>query len=72
MPTPKIIRLIEELCQKGMALVVISSEIEELVVYSHRIIVLRDHEHVAELTGEAITTDGIVNAIATAHKTEAA
>ena len=68
----EIIRLIEELCQKGMALVVISSEIEELVVYSHRVIVLRDHEHVAELTGEAITTDGIVNAIATAHKTEAA
>jgi simple sugar transport system ATP-binding protein len=60
----EIIRLIETLCEKGMSLIVISSEIEELVVYSHRVIVLRDHEHVAELTGAEITTESIVNTIA--------
>ncbi|MDQ0320295.1 simple sugar transport system ATP-binding protein [Pararhizobium capsulatum DSM 1112] len=60
----EIIRLIEELCAQGMSLLVISSELEELVAYSARILVLRDREHVAELTGSAITTQNIVNAIA--------
>ncbi len=60
----EIIRLIEELCAQGMALLVISSELEELVVYSHRVIVVRDRAHVAELTGAAISVDGIVAAIA--------
>jgi monosaccharide-transporting ATPase len=60
----EIIRLIESLCEKGMSLIVISSELEELVAYSSRVIVLRDRAHVAELTGERVTTDGIVEAIA--------
>jgi len=61
----EIIRLIESLCEKGMSLIVISSELEELVAYSHRVIVLRDRAHVAELVGEEVTTAGIVEAIAT-------
>jgi simple sugar transport system ATP-binding protein len=60
----EIIRLIEELCEQGMSLLVISSELEELVVYSHRVIVVRDRAHVAELVGEDITTERIVSAIA--------
>ena len=60
----EIIRLIESLCEKGMSLIVISSELEELVAYSSRVIVLRDRAHVAELTGENVTTEGIVEAIA--------
>jgi simple sugar transport system ATP-binding protein len=60
----EIIRLIESLCEKGMSLIVISSELEELVAYSHRVIVLRDRAHVAELVGEEVTTAGIVEAIA--------
>jgi len=47
-----------------MSLIVISSELEELVAYSHRVIVLRDRAHVAELVGEEVTTAGIVEAIA--------
>ena len=47
-----------------MSLLVISSELEELVAVSDRVIVVRDRKHVAELTGEAITTDAIVRAIA--------
>ena len=60
----EIVRLIETLCAEGMSLLVISSELEELVAYSHRVIVVRDRAHVAELAGEEITTDAIVGAIA--------
>ncbi|MCA1971442.1 MAG: sugar ABC transporter ATP-binding protein [Caenispirillum sp.] len=66
----EIIRLIEDLCAQGMALLVISSEFEELVAYSHRVIVVRDRRHVAELIGEEITTERMVAAIAT-HETGA-
>jgi len=60
----EIIRLIEELCEAGMSLLVISSELEELVAYSHRVIVVRDRQHVAELVGGEITAERIVSAIA--------
>jgi len=63
----EIIRLIEELCAKGMSMIVISSELEELVAYSSRVIVLRDREHVAELSGDQITASHIVDAIAASH-----
>ncbi|WP_183900331.1 MULTISPECIES: galactofuranose ABC transporter, ATP-binding protein YtfR [Rhizobium] len=64
----EIIRLIEELCEKGMSLIVISSELEELIAYSSRILVLRDREHVAQLTGENVSTSRIVQAIAAVQK----
>ncbi len=51
-----------------MSLIVISSELEELVAYSSRVLVLRDRAHVAELTGEEVTTNAIVEAIASAHE----
>lgn len=60
----EIIRLIIDLCERGMALLVISSELGELVGYSSRIIVLRDRKMVSELTGEEISTDHIMKAIA--------
>jgi simple sugar transport system ATP-binding protein len=60
----EIIKLIRELCEKGMSLAVISSELEELVAYSSRVRVLRDRSHVDELSGEEMTTEGIVAAIA--------
>ena len=60
----EIIRLIEELCGRGLSLLVISSELEELVAYSSRVIVLRDRTHIAELSGEDISAAQIVDAIA--------
>jgi len=60
----EIIRLIEELCVEGMSLLVISSELDELVAYSHRVIVVRDRHHVAELAGDEITSDNMVRSIA--------
>ena len=68
----EIIQLIETLRQNGMALVVASSEMEELVAYSTRVVVLRDRVQVAELTGEAITAGNIVRAIAAEPQREVA
>jgi simple sugar transport system ATP-binding protein len=68
----EIIHLIEDLRRQGMSLIVISSELEELVAYSSRVIVLRDREHIAELTGEEISAGSIVDAIAAQGKREEA
>ncbi|WP_026186995.1 galactofuranose ABC transporter, ATP-binding protein YtfR [Ensifer sp. BR816] len=67
----EIVRLIESLREKGLSLIVISSEIEELVAYSSRVVVLRDRSHVAELGGDRITAHQIVEAIAAANEREA-
>ncbi|MCB1446374.1 MAG: sugar ABC transporter ATP-binding protein [Rhizobiaceae bacterium] len=68
----EIIKLIRNLCEDGMSLAVISSELDELVAYSSRIRVLRDRRHVGELTGEEMTTEGIVAAIASTTEPEVA
>ncbi|WP_181703846.1 sugar ABC transporter ATP-binding protein [Chthonobacter albigriseus] len=60
----EIIRLIERLCDDGLALMVISSEIEEIVAYADRVVVLRDRSHVRTLEGEAVNVNDIVRAIA--------
>ncbi|MGY8676300.1 sugar ABC transporter ATP-binding protein [Bradyrhizobium sp. UFLA05-153] len=60
----EIIRLIRELCDDGLALLVISSELDEIVTYSDRVVVLRDRAHVEELQGEAIDVSNILAAIA--------
>ncbi|UWU71602.1 sugar ABC transporter ATP-binding protein [Bradyrhizobium sp. NC92] len=60
----EIIRLIRELCDDGLSLLVISSELDEIVTYSDRVVVLRDRAHVEELKGEAIDVGNILAAIA--------
>ncbi len=60
----EIIRLIRELCAAGMALLVVSSELEEIVTYSDRVRILRDRRHVGELSGDDISVGGIVRVIA--------
>ncbi|WP_337263611.1 MULTISPECIES: galactofuranose ABC transporter, ATP-binding protein YtfR [unclassified Serratia (in: enterobacteria)] len=60
----EIIRLIERLCDEGLALLVISSELEELAGYADRVVVLRDRKHVAQLDHDAITVPAIMQAIA--------
>ncbi len=66
----EILKMIEKLCADGMSLVVISSELEELTAIAHRVIVLSDRKHIAELKGEQVTADNIMQAIAA--RTEAA
>jgi galactofuranose transport system ATP-binding protein len=60
----EIVRTINRLRDDGLALVVISSELDEVVAYSSRILVMRDRELVAELSGENINPGVIVQAIA--------
>lgn len=60
----EIIRLIRSLCDAGLALLVISSELEEIVTYSDRVIVMRDRAQVAELADGAIDVTAILRAIA--------
>jgi len=60
----EIVRTINRLREDGLALLVISSELDEVVAYSNRIVVMRDRELVAELSGVDIAPAVIVKAIA--------
>jgi len=60
----EIIQLIDRLRRRGVALMVISSELEEVVAYSSRVSVMRDHRHVRELKGDEVSVAGIMKAIA--------
>ena len=60
----EILRLISELTRQGMSVLIISSEIDEMVAVADRVIVLRDRTHVAELTGDQVSGDAIMRAIA--------
>jgi len=62
-------KLMAKLTSEGMAILFISSDLEETVRNSHRIVVLRDRKQVAELRGDDISEHNIMHAIA---KTEAA
>ena len=62
----EIIKLIRRLCEQGMTVIVASSELEELVAFSDKVIVMREGTSVAELGGNAITEQRIMAAIAEA------
>ncbi|MDQ0955154.1 monosaccharide-transporting ATPase [Streptomyces phaeochromogenes] len=56
--------LIDELADDGLAVLLISSDTEELIEGSDRIVVLKDGAVVEELTGDAVTEDALMRAIA--------
>ncbi len=60
----EIIAIIKRLCDQGLALLVISSELAEIVDYSDRVVVLRDRKKVAELQSAEISENSIMKAIA--------
>ncbi len=60
----EIVTLIRSLCAQGLALLVVSSELDELVAVSHRVVVLRDRRKVGEIRGAEITRDKIIETIA--------
>lgn len=62
----EIIRLIRRLCDQGLALMVASSELDELVAFSDKVLVLRDHRKLAELVREQISQQAIMQTIAQA------
>jgi monosaccharide-transporting ATPase len=58
-------KLIQSLRQEGLAVLFISSELEEVVRQSQRVVVLRDRRKVDELTEAAISEEAIMQSIAT-------
>ncbi len=60
----EIIQIMKELCQQGMGLLVASSELEELVLFAHRVLVMKDRHLVAELNDEDVCEQAILKAIA--------
>jgi simple sugar transport system ATP-binding protein len=67
----EVVKLIEELRDEGMALYVISSELEELTAYSDRISVMRDRKQVCMLEGDEVSLESIVTAIASPEHSQA-
>ena len=57
-------RIVDRLAAEGMAIVFISSELEEVIRRSDRVMVLRDRTFVGKLTGAAITERRIMRMIA--------
>lgn len=55
--------LIGELAQKGLAVLVISSEIPEILGVSHRIITMHQGELTGEFTDTEVTEDKLINSI---------
>jgi ribose transport system ATP-binding protein len=64
--------LVRRLADDGLAVLLISSEVEELVADSDRVVVLRDGRTVAELEGEAIEERAILEAMATGAAADSA
>ena len=60
----EIVTLIRSLCAQGMALLVASSELDELVAVSDRIAVLRDRRKIGEIAGREITRENVIRTIA--------
>ncbi|MGW1618007.1 sugar ABC transporter ATP-binding protein [Streptomyces sp. NPDC002172] len=56
--------LIDELAGDGLAVLLISSDTEELIEGSDRVVVLKDGAVVRELTGDAVTEGELMSAIA--------
>jgi galactofuranose transport system ATP-binding protein len=56
--------LVDELADDGLAVLLISSDTEELIEGSDRVVVLKDGVVVRELTGDAVTENALMRAIA--------
>ena len=60
----EIVALIRRLCGEGLALLVASSELDEIVTVSDRVEVLRDRRKVGEIAGADVTRENIIHTIA--------
>jgi len=60
----EVVTLIRKLCARGLALLVASSEFDELVAVADRIVVLRDRRKVGEITGQGVSRENIIRTIA--------
>jgi galactofuranose transport system ATP-binding protein len=64
--------LVRQLADEGLAVLLISSELEEIISDSDRVVTLRDGRSVAELTGDQITESALMQAIATGTAVDSA
>ncbi|WP_375449966.1 sugar ABC transporter ATP-binding protein [uncultured Devosia sp.] len=62
--------LIRALADQGLAVLMISSELEEVVEGADRVFVLREGRTVAELEGDAISEDRVLGAMADGHSSQ--
>ncbi|HWC24184.1 MAG TPA: sugar ABC transporter ATP-binding protein [Flexivirga sp.] len=62
--------VIEELAKDGLSVILISSDVDELVGGVGRLVVLKDGRVVDELHGDQISPDGLMQALAQAPSTE--
>jgi len=60
----EIMKLTLDMCREGMAIAFISSEIDEIVRISNRVIVMRDRAKIGEIEEDNIDQDNILKAIA--------
>jgi ribose transport system ATP-binding protein len=63
----EILSLVRELAGQGLGVLIISSELEEVVEAASRIFVLRDGNTVAQLSGEAVNEQDVMAAMAHGH-----
>ncbi|MEU7488677.1 sugar ABC transporter ATP-binding protein [Streptomyces sp. NPDC042319] len=57
-------KLVDELAADGLGVLLISSDLEELIEGSDRVVVLKDGDVVGELTGDDVTEDKLMRTIA--------
>jgi len=67
----EILNLVRELADQGLGVLMISSELEEVIEAASRIFVLRDGRTVADLQGDAIGEPAIMAAMAHGHRERA-
>ncbi|MFN8379532.1 MAG: sugar ABC transporter ATP-binding protein [Anaerolineae bacterium] len=60
----EIIQIVKQLADEGKAMLIISSELAEIVDYSDRVAVMRDRKKIGELEGDDINESAIMKAIA--------
>jgi ribose transport system ATP-binding protein len=64
--------LVRQLADEGLAVLLISSELEEIIANSDRVVTLRDGRSLAELTGDQLTEEALMQAMATGAAADAA
>jgi simple sugar transport system ATP-binding protein len=64
----EIMNLTMKLCDEGKSVVFISSELEEVIRCSDRIVVMRDRKKIAEISGEDMSEEKILKTIAVDDK----
>ncbi len=57
-------RKVAELSEKGLSVVFISSELEEVLRLAQRVVVMRDRKQIGELDSRQVTLSGLIDFIA--------